>query len=65
MFLPLIEQNVKILMPSLLWQSVDPKFLHHLRAYKTCFKFWTQTKTLYTNDIQRFYKVVLDIVHVK
>ena len=25
---------------SVLWQSVDPKILHHLWAYKTCFKFW-------------------------
>ncbi|RVX17918.1 Retrovirus-related Pol polyprotein from transposon TNT 1-94 [Vitis vinifera] len=25
-------------------------------AYKTCFKFWTQAKGLYTNDIQRLYK---------
>ncbi|KAJ9689322.1 hypothetical protein PVL29_014816 [Vitis rotundifolia] len=50
---------------SVLWQSVDPKTLHHLRAYKTCFKFWTQAKGLYTNDIQRFYKVVSDIVHVR
>nr|CAN74795.1 hypothetical protein VITISV_041690 [Vitis vinifera] len=48
---------------SVLWQFVDPKILHHLRAYKTCFKFWTQSKGLYTNDIQRFYKVVSDIVH--
>ena len=24
---------------SVLWQSVDLKILHHLRAYKTCFKF--------------------------
>ena len=29
---------------SVLWQYVDPKILHHLRAYKTCFKFWTQAK---------------------
>ena len=29
---------------SVLWQSVDPKILLHLRAYKTCFKFWTQAK---------------------
>ncbi|RVW96895.1 Retrovirus-related Pol polyprotein from transposon RE1 [Vitis vinifera] len=50
---------------SVLWQYVDPKILHHLRAYKTCFKFWTQAKGLYTNDIQRFYKVVSDIVHVR
>ena len=44
---------------SVLWQSVDPKILHHLRAYKTCFKFWNQAKGLYTNDIQHLYKVVL------
>ncbi|RVX00201.1 hypothetical protein CK203_026668 [Vitis vinifera] len=50
---------------SVLWQSVDSKILHHLHAYKTCFKFWTHTKGLYTNDIQRFYKVVSDIVHVR
>ena len=35
---------------SVLWQSVDPKILLHLRAYKTCFKFWTQAKGLYTNE---------------
>ncbi|RVW33237.1 Retrovirus-related Pol polyprotein from transposon TNT 1-94 [Vitis vinifera] len=42
---------------SVLWQSVDPRILLHLRAYKTCFKFWTQAKGLYTNDIQRLYKL--------
>ncbi|RVW49839.1 putative mitochondrial protein [Vitis vinifera] len=42
---------------SVLWQSVDPKILLHLRAYKTCFKFWNQAKGLYTNDIQRLYKI--------
>ena len=50
---------------SILWQSVHPKIFHHLRAYKTCFKFFTQATGLYTNDIQRFYKVVSDIVHVR
>ncbi|KAJ9670976.1 hypothetical protein PVL29_027114 [Vitis rotundifolia] len=50
---------------SVLWQSVDPKILHHLRAYKTCFKFWNQVKGLYTNDIQRLYKVASSIVNVK
>ncbi|RVW15399.1 Retrovirus-related Pol polyprotein from transposon TNT 1-94 [Vitis vinifera] len=49
---------------SVLWQSVDPKILLHLRAYKTCFKFWTQAKGLYTNDIQRLYKVASAIVHI-
>ncbi|KAJ9708908.1 hypothetical protein PVL29_000753 [Vitis rotundifolia] len=49
---------------SVLWQSVDPKILLHLWAYKTCFKFWTQAKGLYTNDIQRLYKVASAIVHI-
>nr|CAN77210.1 hypothetical protein VITISV_000141 [Vitis vinifera] len=49
---------------SVLWQSVDPRILLHLRAYKTCFKFWTQAKGLYTNDIQRLYKVASTIVHI-
>ncbi|KAL6311415.1 hypothetical protein AAG906_035489 [Vitis piasezkii] len=50
---------------SVLWQSVDPKILHHLRAYKTCFKFWNKAKGLYTNDIQRLYKVASSIVNVR
>nr|CAN60057.1 hypothetical protein VITISV_039053 [Vitis vinifera] len=50
---------------SVLWQSVDPKILHHLRPYKTCFKFWNQAKGLYTNDIQRLYKVASSIVNVR
>ncbi|RVW92474.1 hypothetical protein CK203_042673 [Vitis vinifera] len=49
---------------SVLWQSVDPKILLHLRAYKTCFKLWTQAKGLYTNDIQRLYKVASANVHI-
>ncbi|RVW90087.1 Retrovirus-related Pol polyprotein from transposon TNT 1-94 [Vitis vinifera] len=49
---------------SVLWQSVDPRTLLHLQAYKTCFKFWTQAKGLYTNDIQRLYKVASAIVHL-
>ncbi|RVW97625.1 Retrovirus-related Pol polyprotein from transposon RE2 [Vitis vinifera] len=49
---------------SVLWQSVDHRILLHLRAYKTCFKFWTQAKGLYTNDIQRLYKVASTIVHI-
>ena len=50
---------------SVLWQSIDPKILLHLRAYKTCFKFWNQAKGLYTNDIQRLYKVASSIVNVR
>ncbi|RVW35980.1 Retrovirus-related Pol polyprotein from transposon RE1 [Vitis vinifera] len=36
-----------------------------LEAYKTCFKFWNQVKGLYTNDIQRPYKVASSIVNVR
>ena len=50
---------------SVLWQSVDPKILLHLRAYKTCSKFWNQEKVLYMNDIQRFYKVASTIVNIR
>ena len=50
---------------SVLWQSVDPKILLHLRAYKTCSKFWIQAKVLYTNDIQRLYKVTSSIVNIR
>ena len=59
---------------SVLWQSVESKILLHLRAYKTClhlrayktcFKFWNQAKGLYTNDIQRLYKVASSIVNVR
>ncbi|RVW71767.1 hypothetical protein CK203_055211 [Vitis vinifera] len=50
---------------SVLWQSVESKILLHLRAYKTCFKFWNQAKGLYRNDIQRLYKVASSIVNVR
>ena len=50
---------------SVLWQSIDQKILLHLRAYKTCSKFWNQAKVLYTNDIQRLYKVASTIVNIR
>ena len=50
---------------SVLWRSIDPKILLHVRAYKTCFKFWNQAKVLYTNDIQRLYKVASTIVNIR
>ena len=37
----------------------------HVRAYKTCSKFWNQAKVLYTNDIQRLYKVAFAIVNIR
>ena len=41
------------------------KFCVILRAYKTCSKFWNQAKALYTNDIQRLYKVASAIVNIR
>ncbi|RVW28752.1 Retrovirus-related Pol polyprotein from transposon RE1 [Vitis vinifera] len=41
-------RKIDVQLCSVLWQSVDPKILLHLRAYKTCFKFWNQAKGLYT-----------------
>ena len=62
-WLPRKQISLKLTAYSGLWQSVDPRILH-LRAYKTYFKFWTQAKGLYTNDIQRLYKVASAIVHI-
>ncbi|KAJ9697586.1 hypothetical protein PVL29_009423 [Vitis rotundifolia] len=58
-------RKIDVQLCSVLWQSVVPKILLHLRAYKTCFKFWNQAKGLYTNDIQHLYKVASSIVNVR
>lgn len=50
---------------SVLCQFVDLKALQHLQAYKTCYKFRTQSKSRYTNDIHRLYKVISSIVNLK
>ena len=58
-------KKIDVQLCSVLWQSVDPKILLHLRAYKTCSKIWNQAKVLYTNDIQRLYKVASPIVNIR
>ncbi|KAA8529703.1 hypothetical protein F0562_034197 [Nyssa sinensis] len=50
---------------SLLWHSLDSKLLTLFQSCKTCYKVWTKAKNLYTNDVQRIYKVVYDIVHLQ
>ena len=50
---------------SLLWMSINSKLLPIFRAYKTCYTLWEKAKTLYTNDIQRFYSVVYNMVNLK
>ena len=49
---------------SLLWNSLDKKLLPLFRTCKTCYKVWNKAKSLYTNDIQRIYKVVSDLAHL-
>ncbi|XP_052723003.1 uncharacterized protein LOC128193497 [Vigna angularis] len=40
---------------ALLWQSVEPRLLISLRAFKTCYTFWKKAQSIYANDIQRLY----------
>jgi len=40
---------------ALLWQSVEPRLLMSLRAFKTCHSFWKRTQNIYANDIQHLY----------
>ena len=39
-------------------QSIESKTLDNLRDYQTCQPIWTQAKNLYTNDVQRLYRVI-------
>ena len=50
---------------SLLWHSLEPKLLTLFQSCKTCYKVWKKAKSLYTNDIQRIYKVVSDLVNLQ
>ena len=50
---------------NILRQSIDAKNLYNIRAYKTCYTLWNQVKKLYTNDIQRLYRVISSIANLK
>src|SRR6516165_9452782 len=50
---------------AILWQSIDPKLLVYFLSYKTCFAVWEKARKLYTNDIQRLYNVVHNVVNLK
>ena len=54
---------------ALLWniirQSIDAKTLYNIGAYKTYYTLWNQVKKLYTNDIQRLYRVISSIANLK
>ena len=46
-------------------QSINTKTLYNIRAYKTCYTLWNQVKKLYTNDVQRLYRVISSIANLK
>ena len=53
------------LLCNILRQSIDTKTLYNIGAYKTCYTLWNQVKKLYTNDIQRLYRVKSSIANLK
>ena len=53
------------LLCNILRQSIDAKTLYNIGAYKTCYTLWNQVKKLYTNDIQRLYRVISSIANLK
>ena len=54
-----------VLLGNILRQSIDAKTLYNIGAYKTCYTLWNQVKKLYTNDIQRLYRVISSIANLK
>ena len=58
-------RKIDALLCNILWQSIDAKTLYNIGAYKTCYTLWNQVKKLYTNDIQRLYRVISFIANLK
>ncbi|KAG2395222.1 uncharacterized protein HKW66_Vig0074020 [Vigna angularis] len=50
---------------ALLWQSVEPKLLISLRAFKTCHSFWKKAQSIYVNDIQHLYDTTNKLASLK
>ena len=59
------EKKTDALLCNILWQSINAKTLYNIEAYKTCYALWNQVKKLYTNDIQRLYRVISSIAYLK
>ena len=57
--------RVDALLLSLLWQSIDPSLHPIYSHYSTCYEVWTQAKRLYTNDIQRLYSVISNLLNLR
>ncbi|KAJ1404577.1 hypothetical protein SESBI_26453 [Sesbania bispinosa] len=50
---------------SVLWFSIDSKLQTQYRSFKTCYDVWTKSKKVYSNDINRLYTVVSNLISVK
>ena len=53
------------LLLSLLWQSIDPSLHPIYNPYNTCHDVWIQAKNLYTNDIQRLYSIISNLLNLR
>ena len=58
-------KKIDVLLCNILRQFIDAKTLYNIRAYKTCYTLWNPVKKLYTNDIQRLYRVISSIANLK
>ena len=58
-------KKTNALLCNILRQSIDAKTLYNIGAYKNCYTLWNQVKKLYTNDIQRLYRVISSIANLK
>ena len=58
-------RKIDVLLCNILRQSIDAKALYNIGNYKTCYTLWNWVKKLYTNDIQRLYRVISSIANLK
>ena len=49
------------LLGNIFQQSIEPKTLDNLGDDQTCQPLWIQAKNLYTNDVQRLYRVISSV----
>ena len=54
-------QKHDALLCNILQQSIEPKTLDILGNYQTCQPLWIQAKNLYSNDVQRLYRIISSI----
>ncbi|CAJ2674085.1 unnamed protein product [Trifolium pratense] len=50
---------------SVLWYSIDAKLQAQFRSFKTCYDVWAKAKKTYSNDVNRLYKVVSNLISMK